>query len=216
MTIIGPKKCVDMRKVLFITTLIMCAFGISAQDVEFNKLVDMVNSLKTGGEAAFNSAVKTLANDKLWTPLNENLNADNPDAECVKSERVPGFRLNKLMNHAEDGTRHQATYAGFLNGADSRFNYSLIERAIRPGMSVTLTLPNRWGEQIIIIIPYDGEKAKISAKASGNGDFSESSAGSGCIKLTGNVDKGTPLKLKIANGSKENRSYVIINYNSHQ
>ncbi len=137
--------------------------------------------------------------------------------ECKASERVPGFKLNSVLTNAENKERYQTTTGNHINGADSRYNYSLFEKTLKPGKTAVFSLPERWGEQTIIIIPYQGDKAKLSASASsGSNTFTVSSIGNGALKLTGNAIKGNPVSLKVSNGSDGSISYVILNHNSRK
>ena len=214
LTLIGPKKCVDMKKFTFLLFVAVSAFSLKAQNDELNKLTDIVKSLQTGGEKAYKDAIISLAADKLWTPMDELGNDRN--VECRASERVPGFRLNSALTNAESKERYQTTTGNHLNGADIRYNYSLFEKTLKAEKSATFSLPQRWGEQVIIIIPFNPQ-SKIEATANGGDkDFISTPSGNGSLKLTGTVDKGKPLNLTITNKSGENISYVILNYNSRK
>jgi len=194
--------------------LLFCALSTNAQNDELNKLTDIVKSLQSGGEKAYKAAIVTLASDKLWTPMDE-LTIDR-NVECKVSERVPGFRLNSALTNAENKERYQTTTGNHLNGADIRYNYSLFEKTLKAGKTAAFSLQGRWGEQVLIIIPFN-TKTKIRAKAlGGDKDFTIAPSGNGSLKLTGAVVKGKPLALKITNDSGENISYVIINYNSRK
>lgn len=204
-----------MNRIIISISIILLAFSVSAQDTELNRLTDIVKSLQSGGEKAYNAAVRKLAADKNWTPMDE-IGFDR-NIECKASERVPGFKLNSVLTNAENKERYQTTTGNHINGADSRFNYSLFEKTLKPGKTAVFSLPERWGEQTIIILPYQGETAKVSAAASsGTNNFTVTSIGNGAVKLTGNAVKGQPLTLKVSNGSEGNISYVILNHNSRK
>lgn len=214
LTLIGPKKCVDMKKCILIMFIAVSVFSLKAQNDELNKLTDIVKSLQTGGEKAYKDAIATLATDKLWTPMDE-LGIDR-NVECRASERVPGFRLNSALTNAESKERYQTTTGNHLNGADIRYNYSLFEKTLETDKTATFSLPQRWGEQVIIIIPFNPQ-SKIEASANGGkNNFILMPLNNGGIKLTGNVDKGKSLNLTVTNKSGENISYVILNYNSRK
>lgn len=201
-----------MKTFLFVALVLFYATKAFAQDAELNKLSDIVNSLRTGGEKAYIEAVSKLSIDKQWTPMDE-LGIDM-DAECKMSERPKGFKLNSVLTNAENSERYQTTTANHLNGADKRYNYSLFEKTLKAGKSATYKLNGRWGEQTFIIIPYAG---KVSSTISSNGQkFSSSSIGNGVIKLTGNAREGLPIEISIMNDGNVNVSYVIINYNSRK
>ena len=209
------KKCADMRKLLLLSMIVaICAVTARAQNEELNRLTDIVKSLRTGGEKAYNEAIAKLSADKYWTPMDE-LGTDYT-VECKTSDRVPGFRLKSIINHVENEDMYQSSTGDFLNGADARYNYSLFEKTLKNNCTASFSLPQRWGEQIIVIIPFKVQ-SKIEATANGGVEnFLSTQMGNGCVKLTGSVDKGKPLKLTVANKSGENISYVIINYNSRK
>lgn len=203
-----------MKKLVLIFILEICCFAAAAQDSELNKLTDIVKSLQTGGEKAYREAVASLSSDRLWTPMDE-LTIDR-SVECRASDRVPGFRLNSILTNAENNERYQTTTGNHLNGADMRYNYSLFEKTLKYGKTASFELPQRWGEQVIIIVPFNPQ-AKISAVASsGDQEFAVTQSGNGILKLTGSVVRGQALNLRVTNDSDENISYVIINYNSRR
>ncbi len=192
----------------------VCVSSVEAQNDELNKLADIVKSMQTGGEKAYKDAITALASDKLWTPMDEP--TIDRDVECKASDRVPGFRLNSVLTHAENKERYQTTTGNHLNGADIRYNYSLFEKTLKSGKTASFSLQGRWGKQVIIIIPFN-VCAKITAKASGGDtDFTVTPSGNGSLKLTGSVLKGQPLNLTVTNDCGEHISYVILNYNSRK
>lgn len=215
-TAYGRMKCRLIMNRIFVTVFVfLISMQVSAQDAELNRLTDIVKSLQTGGEKAYNAAVAKLAADKNWTPMDE-IGFDR-NIECKASERVPGFKLNSVLTNAENIERYQTTTGNHINGADGRFNYSLFEKTLKPGKTAEFLLPERWGEQTIIILPYQGEKARMTAGASsGSNIFTVTSMGNGAVKLTGKAIKGQPLSLKVTNGSEGNISYVILNHNSRK
>lgn len=214
LTLIGPKKCVDMKKYILLLFVTTCFISAKAQNDELNKLADIVKSLQTGGEKAYKDAIVVLAADKLWTPMDEL--AIDRNVECRASDRVPGFRLNSALTNAENKERYQTTTGNHLNGADIRYNYSLFEKTLKTAKTATFSLPQRWGEQVLIIIPFKPQ-SKIEVTANGGDkDFIVTPNGNGSLKLTGSVVKGNPLNLTVTNRSGENISYVILNYNSRK
>lgn len=214
LTLIGPKKCVDMKKYILLLFVTICFISAKAQNDELNKLTDIVKSLQTGGEKAYKDAIVILAADKLWTPMDEL--AIDRNVECRASDRVPGFRLNSALTNAENKERYQTSTGNHLNGADIRYNYSLFEKTLKTAKTATFSLPQRWGEQVLIIIPFKPQ-SKIEVTANGGDkDFIVTPNGNGSLKLTGSVVKGNPLNLTVTNKSDENISYVILNYNSRK
>ena len=195
--------------------MISAALTSMAQTDELNRLLDVVLSLRNGGEKSYNAAVKTLASDRLWTPMDE-LGRNN-EAECRIADNVPGFRLNSVLTNAENKQRYQTTTGNHLNGADSRFDYSLYEKTIKTGKTATYRLFNRKGNQTFLFVPYDGKGAnlKISVK-SGDTGFTSTTLSNGVVKFTGKAKDGIPVMITVTNQGGKNASYVIINYNSRR
>lgn len=204
-----------MVRLLITLAVLLAAIPSRAQNEELNRLTDIVMQLKAGGETNYNAAVKALGADRLWTPMDELGRV--AEAECRAADRVPGFRLNSALTNAENAQRYQTTTGNHLNGADSRFNYSLYEKTLKAGKSVRYTLPERWGEQVLIIVPYrDGDGNLAVSATCGGKEFATTPLGKGAVKLSGNAVKGQPLEIKVTNTGSENLSYVIINYNSRK
>lgn len=198
--------------------MIWCAAAVlcsMAQTDELNFLTDIVKSLQKGGESAYKSAVAKLAKDKEWTPMDELGIAAG--VECKASQRVPGFRLNSVLTNAENAQRYETTTGNHLNGADSRYNYSLFEKTLKAGAEVNYSLPGRWGDQTFIVIPFSGNDSKLmgTIRCKGN-DFQCTTLGHGILRFSGSAIKGQPVEIKLKNGSENHISYVIINYNSRK
>lgn len=204
-----------MKRIYICLYFIIASVTAVAQTDELNRLLDIVQSLRSGGEKSYNAAIKSLAADKLWTPMDE-LGRNN-DAECRIADNVPGFRLNSVMTNAENKQRYQTTTGNHLNGSDSRFDYSLYEKTIRSGKTATYRLNKRKGAQTFLFVPYDGKGAglKIGVKCGAN-NFTGTTLGNGVVKFTGIATEGNPVDVTVTNQGGKNASYVIINYNSRK
>lgn len=206
-----------MKKLIILTIILLFAAPVHGADAdpEMQKLQSVVANLRKGGEKAFRNAVSKLSSDKLWTPMDEL--RINRNAECRISDGVAGFRLNAVMTNAENAERYQTTTGLYLNGADMRYNYSLVEKTIKAKKSVTYNLPGRWGLQTFIVMPYGGEKARLKVLVVNEGQkFSVRELLDGEVCITGVALKDKPLLLKIGNNSDEPVSYVIINHNTRK
>lgn len=199
----------------YLISILLClglCCGLKAQDAELTTLTTIVKSLRNGNQKKFDAAKATLANDRLWTPMNE-LAALEQGVECRASEGVPGFKLNKLLAGAEQMQRFETSTGNMLNGEDERYNYSLFERAIKAGRTASYSLKGRQGEQTFIFIPYDA-KAKLNVSISSEGRaFTSTPYKDGSIRFTGTVAPGKSVDIKISNADNASRSFALLNHN---
>lgn len=180
------------------------------------KMMTLVRSLRSGGEKAFRDGAETMAADKAWTPMNE-LRAADASAECRASDRVIGFRLNKMLASAEQSRRFETGTGNMLNGENPQFKYSLYERAVKAGCTVSYTLRKRSGEQCFVVMPYDALKGaglEVSV-SSGKTQFPMSEAKDAYV-FSGRVPQGGTVTLTVTNKSSKPRSFVILNHNSRK
>lgn len=206
-----------MKKLLNLFFLILVSSSsVLAQDAELSKLMDAVRGLRSGGRDAFEKAAETMSADKAWTPMNE-LKASDASAECRASDRVPGFRLNRMLAAAEQKRRFETTTGNMLNGENPNFCYSLYERAVKASSTLSYTLRARSGEQCFVLMPFDSRKSaglKFTVSAGSRAlDMTETK--DACV-FTGKVREGETVKITITNTSDKPRSFAIFNYNSRK
>ena len=87
-------------------------------------------------EANFKKATGILSADMKWTPMNET-GSVRPE-ECKPSDRVKGFKLNRILFKAEGSRKYVSTHGDMINGEDARFDYSLYERTLGKGFGMVL------------------------------------------------------------------------------
>lgn len=199
---------------LFIS--LVCASAAYAQDAQMQKMMTLVRSLRSGGEKAFKAGAEAMAADKAWTPMNE-LRAADASAECRASDRVAGFKLNKMLASAEQSRRFETSTGNMLNGENPQFKYSLYERAVKAGCTVSYTLRARFGEQCFVVMPYDGLKAaglEVTVMA-GKTQLPVAEAKDAYV-FSGRVPQGETVTVTIANKSAKPRSFAILNHNSRK
>ncbi|MDE6277053.1 MAG: hypothetical protein K2M06_02995 [Muribaculaceae bacterium] len=205
-----------MKRLAFVVCIIFSCIAASAQDATLTAMMDAVRSLKSGGQKAFEAAAEKLGADKSWTPMNE-LKAADPKAECRASDRVAGFRLNKLLAAAEQKRRFETSTGNMLNGENPHFNYSLYERGVKAGSTLEYTLKGRSGSQCIVIMPYDGLKsAGLDVSVSAGGKVMTKTIEKDAYIFTGSVAEGQTVKIRVANGTDKPRSLAIFNFNSRK
>ncbi len=201
-----------MKYIFTYLIIALSAMGTFAQDAELATLSETVKALKSGGSVAFDKAVESLSKDVAWTPMNE-LRPSDPSVECRASDRVPGFKLNKLLAKAEQAQRFETSTGNMLNGENPQYSYSLYERAVKSGKSAIYSLRSRLGAQTFIFIPFDKD-AKLDIEIScGNVIFEKTHYNDGSVRLSGTATAGEPVAVKITNRDKENRSFVLLNHN---
>lgn len=204
-----------MKKILLILLLSAAVFSTAAQDGQMVKMMNTVRSLRSGGKASFEAAAEAMSADKSWTPMNE-LHASSA-AECRASDRVPGFKLNKMLAAAEQKRRFEVAAGNMLNGESANFKYSLYERAVKAASTLTYTLRARSGQQCFVVMPYDALKsAGLSVSVSAGGRTLPMTAIKDAYVFTGRVNEGETVKVDVVNSSSKPRSFVILNHNSRK
>ena len=217
---------VMMRKYkLFILFLLFWSQMAVAQQIvddELQSLVAVVKMLRNSNENTFNHASKLLASDEKWTPMSEL--GVRQSTECLPVDRVAGFKLNRILSKVEGNRKFVYTHGDMLNGEDERYNYSLYERSVKAGQNVSYRLKGREGTQIFVLIPFHGEQSGLS------GEIQLEQEDPVVFQLENETDRDVmsarivsseltrekEIVLTIRNGSSENQSFVLINYNSRK
>ena len=208
-----------MKRLLFITILSLSVLPVAAQelpDSEFHSLVSAVCGLRVGGEGAYDTVKEQLKSDMLWTPMNET--GPFREDECHPSERVPGFRLNRLLSMIAGERKYVTSRGDMLNGEDKRYDYSLYERSVHSGATVTYILRGREGRQWFAIVPHDGAGSGLEASVSVDGGpgVALNETGDGILSVyldTPDLSADKALLLSVT-GGRENQSFVILNHNT--
>lgn len=191
-------------------------------DDELQSLVAVVKMLRNSNENTFNQASKLLASDEKWTPMSEL--GVRQSTECLPVDRVAGFKLNRILSKVEGSRKFVYTHGDMLNGEDERYNYSLYERSVKAGQNVSYRLKGREGTQIFVLIPFHGEQSGLS------GEIQLEQEDPVVFQLENETDRDVmsarivsseltrekEVVLTIRNGSSENQSFVLINYNSRK
>ena len=215
-----------MKKTLLLTTLtLFFGFGVFAQagiDRETQHLIDIVTSIRQAApaqrESAWKAASTALSADKSWTIMDEIVPHKN---ECRLTDRtVQWFSINRILSQ-QSGYETNQVRGDFNNGENPDFNYSLIERSLKAGLTAEYDLKSREGEQAFVIVPFD-PNASIEAEVSRNGV----SLGKGMRNKDGNiyvtigkeqnVKPKDVLHLVISNKGSQSMTYVLINHNGRK
>lgn len=202
--------------ILLSTVVLICtAQDSNLRDKELLSLMDLVKTLRSGNEKAYNKAVAALRADKNWTTMNETGNLQK--SECRPSDNVPGFKLNRILVNAERNRKHVSTHGDMLNGEDSRFHYSLYERSLKKGGKATYTLRGRSGVQTFILVPFLPQKGCLTATINGKVYKQDQSDGTMICPVSSNMIKSDEkVTITVENKSGGPLAFAIINHNSRK
>ena len=204
------RKCLLIIILLCVTNQMMQAQEF--KDKELASLVNVVKMLRAQNEATYNKALQILKSDQKWTSMNET-GALQPN-ECQHSDKVSKFKLNGLLTKVERGRKYVTTHGDMLNGEDERYNYSLFERTVKAGKTVSFKLKGREGRQAFVIVPFANDKSVLTCSSS-IGKFVWSSEAF-IAEIDMLLVKEQIITLKIKNETKENQAFVILNHNTRK
>lgn len=215
-----------MRKYkLFILFLLFgCQIAVAQHivDEELQSLVAVVKMLRNSNENTFNQTSQLLASDEKWTSMSEL--GVRQSTECLPADRVAGFKLNRILSKAEGNRKFVYTHGDMLNGEDERYNYSLYERSVKAGQKVSYRLKGREGTQIFVLVPFHGEQSGLSGEIQLEEEAPvafqvEEGAERDVLSarfVSSVLTREKEIVLTVRNGSRENQSFVLINYNSRK
>lgn len=210
------KKLIILFVSLCVCSSVTAQIGI--EDKELTVLVDVVGMLRKSTEEGFNKASRILSDDVKWIPMYETGRV-REDLECKASEKVPGFKLNRILTKAYESRKYVSTHGDMVNGEDARYDYSLYERTIKPMAQVDYHLTGREGKQVFIVIPYN-RSALLEATIRCAGKKWSGKViddGTSIIKWETDTPSGDmEFVLSVTNGSDSPQSFVIINHNTRR
>lgn len=211
--------------------LMMIAVPTTAQvkvDKELESLISAVTSLRqtetSKQKTAYQVVTQTLTADKLWTPMDELRDRNNNECR-VTDKSMSWFKLNSILNTITMKRSGLNTSRGdFLNGEDPHFSYSLIEKSVKAGKTVSYDMKGREGSQDFVVVPYDAQNAKLDVvlyKKDGNkkttlAKGSKGSDGLIYVQVKSKVKADDVLTLEINNRSTTNVAMVILNHNKRK
>lgn len=202
--------------ILFINMVLLAnAFAQQVTDKELQKLMSTVSSMRHANQTTWNAAQTTLTNDSLWTALDEIERHQNEywvlGNDCFKLNKIH----NKISGHDKDMLPGE-----MLNGNDTRYDYSITERGIKAGRTVSYELTHRVGRQTFVVMPYHKGCVDLEVKMFRNGhDIGHSARdaeGNIIVSITENIQDDDVLRLDITNQDTRNMPIVIINHNTRR
>lgn len=197
---------------LFFAVQYSAAQSAVVEDKELARLVDVVKMLRNADEANFNKAQEVLKADQLWVAMSET--GGLQETECKPSEKMPTFKLNRILYAAEKARKYVSAKSEMLNGEDSRYDYSLFERSLKKGKSATYRLKKRVGKQTFVLIPYVKKKGSLSVMIAGKKPATVECE-DGTVVCTFNAT-GKELAMTVTNKSGAALPFVILNHNSRK
>lgn len=207
-----------MKKFFFIILINILFVGTNfAQketDWELQHLMSTVSTLRQSNETTWNQALQSFKRDSLWTMMDE-IKSSNEYKPIGNNQ----FKLNAILNDCS-GYNKQMVRGDFLNGNDPNYDYSLIERGIKKGCTVSYEMSYREGRQTFVVMPYKKTDGKIEVKAFHNdkpvGETYTDDEGNIHLSINANVKSSDKLRLVITNHNDENMPVVIINHNTRK
>lgn len=215
-----------MKRILLCIILLITGASLTAQngiDKETQHLIDLVTTIREAApeqrEKAWKETETALSSDKAWTIMDEIV---PHKSECRLTDRsVQWFSLNRILSQ-KSGYETNQVRGDFNNGENPDFNYSLIERSIKAGLTAEYDLKSREGEQCFVIVPFDPDATTLEAEISRNGV----SLAKGVQQKDGNIyvsigkDQNVKpkdlLHLTITNKGSQSMTYVLINHNGRK
>ena len=214
------------RTLLFVTLALFCAFEVAAQnaiDKETQHLIDLVTSIRKATpqqrEKVWSDVSNALTADKSWTIMDEIHPHQN---ECKLTDRtVQWFAINRILSQ-KMGYETNQVRGDFNNGENPDFDYSLIERSIKAGLTASYDLKSREGEQAFVLVPFDPASSQLEAEITRN----NTTLAKGVTQKDGNiyivigkdqqVKPKDVLHLTVTNKGDKNMTYVLINHNTRK
>lgn len=205
-----------MRRLVILLAVTLLPLGAAAQDAmdrNLRSMVDAVSALRGADEKSYERVRASLSEMYFWTPMNET--GPLREGECAPSDRVQGFRLNRLLNQIAGTRKYVSAHGYMLNGEDQRYCYSLYERSVKAGRTVTYTLREREGEQVLVIVTGNPAAGAVSATArvSGGKDVAFREEGNGVLTARLDCSASSVLTVSVTGGAA-NQAFVLLNYNS--
>lgn len=207
-----------IQVILIAALLPVLAFAQKQMDREMVFLLDAVCELRNNNEATYNSVRERLSKDESWTPMNET--GAYQDGECSPYDNIPYFGLNRLLTQIDIERKPTYVHGDMLNGEKDKYDFSLYERSVHAGASVSYTIKGREGKQCFAIIPYDNDGGGLSATITVAGktpvSFQLSEHGVWVAFLDGDsIEFSTLLTIFVRGGNKD-QSFVILNHNTRK
>lgn len=202
---------------LFLSTALTAA----AADDFFSQICGMVDAVRInpGVKQRWTDIVERLSSPgEPLVVLLDNLEPSDPTAEYHRADAsTDPFHINGAVERSFDTRRGVVTSKGeFYNSLMPGVNYSMIEKTIAPGASITYRLVGHKGTQRFVIIPYESAKKVLDFEISVNGDKRrfELDRTSICRIEIPSIAPTDIITVGATNSDTRPQAFVIINNNT--
>ena len=213
-----------MKKTLIIITAFLSLLTTYAQAPEashLDVLYGYVKTLRTKPDS-YKKVWEQMFKDDKWTMMTElRYNCSDPSSLCTWMDDFDHCGLTDICYQIETkrGTITDNASNLFCNGNDPAYSYSIYELSLKANQEFHSYLSYRKNRQHILVVPYDynskEKDSKLEIEISHRGkDVDVIPTERGYEFIIENVDQDDLISIYVANTSKENLSFVIINYNS--
>jgi len=209
----------EMVPLIIAAILMLCPLAAGARTLavppQMQALVERCTRLREPAEAA--RVNREFMRDTKWTLMDE-LAVDR-SGECTVRDKVDTFGFNEMGFRIARLHAGVTTHSGrFRNGADPRYNYSLIEVTVKRGASVSYCITGRSGPQLFAVVPRKPDASFSASLTAGDikADCLRADGAVCYLDLDAPVATGDCLHLTVTNTSGENIALVLINYNSRR
>ena len=196
-------------RLLFAIVTAFLGVSLSA-DEELEHLIRQALLLRQMGT---DEIVKSaLLEDQKWTLMTE---LGSAEGECSILDEYETFSINDFaIDIAEKRIGQNRSVGLFCNGLDPSFHHSFIEKNILPGKCVRYVLPQRKGEQEIVLVPFHADAQLEAGISIGKEELFFETDTLDCMRVKTFVDIESDLILTIKILGKRPEAIVILNYNS--
>lgn len=212
------------KRILFIILIATHALATEAQEPNGSYLQDIakvVKGLRKDNDATRRSAIETLSekNKPKITLMDEIRIEEKDKTNEVKGTKGNRFKLNQIVAYVYKNQNHQLeSKSNMLNGNEKGIYFSVIEKSMKRGTTVTYDLQGRKGEQEFVFIPYNpNTKYEVKVYIDDDEIINKPATGDCHIKLRSVWSLETisfSIRYLENNANKDAvESFAILNYN---
>ena len=205
------------KVLLCIITIWLCCVPSWAQsivDTHLNKMTEDVKTIrkkKASKDVLNKTVLNWSANGMPKITLMDEIKRDNGE---YRGKDVYKFKMNQLVYHVHDRQNTKMVSKGdYFNSNEKNVFYSVIEKTVKRGQTVTYKITGHAGKQEFVFIAYN-PKSQLTATVN-NVPAKYLEDGVWAIVLD-KVEAGDTITLSVSLGAKnaaQYESFVILNHN---